>query len=468
MSIEFSTSLRPILLGIWVAVLTVGCGRVGFEIVAPDPMGCGDDCPEPGIYRSVGAANTQPLATGQSNGLLVVGTTAVFVNPMPEHVGVGDALQYDADDDGVVESLVFIHGRTTASVYIVATADGSTPPATASRDQDWSLYRAYISLADAVQGAPNPSIDLPFDAWSGSHDLVSLGQIWNLACYADGPDTSNTHVEGWSTSAVAYLRIFTPTSPFEVGVSQRHRGAWDPGLYHIDTRTSSSQEAIRITDATVRIDGLQLLVGSDPAAGSYPYGINLVDLTAGRSAHISNNIIRSTDFPGTTPFARAIKFDAIESRPILYAWNNVIYDFGGDGESRGIEITGVGSTAFIYNNTLANVFPAIYGNNDNDRLVVRNTVAIACGGGCVGGRGTFEGGNNRGSNMGGTGAPLPTDSITDYFRAADDFHLDPTAAGAVELVGGGSDLSADVDLAFDHDIDGSNRSGAWDIGADQR
>ena len=47
------------------------------------------------IYRSVGPWNTNPLAQGSDgggNGFTISGSVANFANPLPDTVGVGDAL----------------------------------------------------------------------------------------------------------------------------------------------------------------------------------------------------------------------------------------------------------------------------------------------------------------------------------------------------------------------------------------
>ena len=441
---------------------------------ADGPPSLPDAAPPPdpaAIYRSVGPASTAPLATGQGNALTVAGGVASFAGDLPPRVGVGDALQYDADDDGTLESLAFIHRRHSARRFTVAAADGGAPADTAAPDTDWDLHRAYTSLAAAGTGSTNPSIGIAFDTWSGANDLVTPGKRWHLACYADAVDREKVVIQGWASSASAYLRIYTPTAPWEVGVGQRHRGAWEATKYRLETPAQSNDLALNIRDVTVRVEGLQIHVASDGAPGDLPYAINLSSYSAGRTGHISHTLIRSTNLPGNPAFPRGIKLDAAQTGPRFYIWNNVIYDFGGGQEARGIELTGAGSTAYVYNNTIANVFPALYANDEaNDRFLVRNTVLIACGGSCLGYRSVYSGGNNRGQGVAdeGIGAPLSSDVITDYFAASDDFHLAPTGALVGELADQGIDLSADPDLAFRDDVDGAPRQAPWDIGADER
>ena len=55
------------------------------------------------IYRSVGPGAAQALVSGatDNNGLDISGSTAIF--DIPDPVGVGDAIQYGSDNDGVVD-----------------------------------------------------------------------------------------------------------------------------------------------------------------------------------------------------------------------------------------------------------------------------------------------------------------------------------------------------------------------------
>jgi len=50
------------------------------------------------IYPSVGLGNILALASGAGNDLVIAGVLATFSNPLPEFAGVGDVLQYDADE----------------------------------------------------------------------------------------------------------------------------------------------------------------------------------------------------------------------------------------------------------------------------------------------------------------------------------------------------------------------------------
>ena len=59
--------------------------------------------------------------------MTISGSTATFDEPLPNRIGVGDAIQYDDDGDGDIDSsdsIVFIHGRTSATEYTVQSLHG--------------------------------------------------------------------------------------------------------------------------------------------------------------------------------------------------------------------------------------------------------------------------------------------------------------------------------------------------------
>ena len=183
------------------------------------------------IYRSVGPSATSALTTGTANNLTISSSIATFASALDNNIGVGDALQYDSDNNGTIDSIAFIHGRTDSTHYTVKTVAGSNVADLTTADNNWSIFRAYISLANAETGTENTGINDTvenFDTWIGGKDISSTGsnEQWNIACYANGTtaDVTAVTIDGWTTDVDSYIKIYTPVLTSEVGVGQRHEG----------------------------------------------------------------------------------------------------------------------------------------------------------------------------------------------------------------------------------------------------
>jgi hypothetical protein len=66
-------------------------------------------------------------------------------------------------------------------------------------------------------------------------------------------------IDGWTTGAANYIRIYTPTIASEVGVSQRHNGTAGSG-FHLKpvANPGGSYSVLRIYDDYVRIEGVEI------------------------------------------------------------------------------------------------------------------------------------------------------------------------------------------------------------------
>ncbi len=426
--------------------------------VGPPP---GPSPPSNGIYRSVGPWNTVALASGSANGLSIAGTTATFAAGLPGNTGVGDVIQYDSDDDGSVDAVAFIHERTSATVYTVASASGAAPAPTSATDNDWSLFRAYTSLFDAERGTENSGIDAGlrnFDTWSGGRDLIADNKIWFIACYGDATDTTAVLIDGWTSASANYLKIFTPAYSNQVGTSQRHAGVWDGAKYVFAPPAAAN--AIQILDSFIRFEGLQILVPDDGD------GLHITwdTLPDGYEFHISHNI-----FTSATNRGRGVRIDEYFGE--VHIWNNIAYGFSvprSDGDSYCFSI--VNNTYFFYNNTMVNCQFGVRLGDGLNRNYFKNNIAVGCSpGNCFYLATTFTESqtiNNVSSDGSAPGVGSQT-FVTPVFvnPAGNDYHLDPTDTIAIDS---GVDLSADPKHAFSDDVDIQTRpAGAWDVGADQ-
>ena len=449
------------------------------------------------VYRSVGPSATTAIATGATYGNVeikpayVSGSTtniadyvATFWSDLPTNVGVGDALQYDDDDDGDIDasdSIVFITKRIDATHYSVRTASGTAPASTLAPDSDWSIFRSYTSLFNAEAGDENDSIDddlEAFESWSGGKNLQTGQEQWNIAAYANGTtaDTVATTIDGWTTTADSYIKVYTPTRSDEVGVSQRHSGIWDTTKYRLEITDNS---VINAYENYIHIDGLQ--IASIQPTGNERYGFYSRWTTSDdNDVRISNSIIKGHG--NDSYYQMGIRMD---SPSIGSIWNNIIYDIANDGDTNNISVSAY--TGNVYNNTIVDSYFG-FRSTSGSLLLKNNTCQNS--GACY--SGTFDASSDYNvSNISQADADNANVSFNGYKTVSfvdstnNDFHLAPGDTGARNF---GADLSNDPYIPFNTDIDSaclrkdnqsrvSNggddscytrpRGTSWDIGADE-
>lgn len=286
-------------------------------------------------------------------------------------------------------------------------------------------------------------------AWEAGEqaNLVTLDQIRQAECYSM-EDTTGVIVDGWTTDATRYLRIYTPAS-------ERHDGKWNTGKYRLKTTDALP---LWLAEGFIRVEGLQIEVNRTIAGTT-----NGVDVQSGGSAgeiRISASIVRSTGSVNN-----GIGMDiGVASGSVVKTWNNIIYDFTRSGYySASIKFNASGSTLYAYNNTL-------YGGYINLDAVAGTVIAknnIAQGSQSNDYNGTFTSSNYNisgdATSTGGANDKINTTvSFVDLTNR--DFHL---AASDTAAKDAGTDLSGDANLAFSDDIDSQTRTGTWDIGADE-
>ena len=339
----------------------------------------------------MGPSATGSLADGSaSNTMTISGTTATFSSPIPDNVGVGDAIQYDDDGDDdidALDSIIFIHGRTSDTVYTVATAAGGTPTAVTD-EQQWNIFRAYTSLSNAETGTENTGIDsdlVNFDTFTTGKDLTNTtgsNEQWNIACYANGTtaDTTAVDIDGWTTDSDNFIRIFTPYEKNQVGISQRHAGVWDTSKYHIQVTGT----VLRSREENTRVEGLQVYKndGND-TGGIYMYGA-----TGTADYRISDNIVRAGTLTNDIQGGIAI-YDA-GSGGTARIWNNIVYDVTmASGIIVGINLSDPNIDFYLYNNTLHNNRYGVYADTASS-LTLKNNIANSSGTGCYYTAGSFS------------------------------------------------------------------------------
>jgi len=396
-----------------------------------------------------------PIKPSGTNGLTISGSTATFDSGLPDNIGVGDVIQYDSDDNGSIDALAFIHGRTSSTVYTVKNKLGIEPTQTTVEDNDWEIYRAYNSLANWQALDENDTLDNSVEDFDTSRDIT--GFVMNVACYGDGADTTAVDITGWTTSSSNYIKIYTPYSLSEVGSSQRHDGTWDTGKYRLEVASNSS--AISDSANYIRIEGLQ--VSSTVNAGSDD--VIYFGVASAGEVWVSKCIIKGV-FSGTANNLAGISSYNASASLVVKVWDNILYDFI-FGTANVMTVYNNTATTYAYNNTLQNVYQGFY--RDGGTFVVKNNIVQDASN--AGYLGTFVSSDYNISNLT-NDAPSPSyrpnqaTTVTFADKDNDDFHLDSTDTFAKDQ---GTDLSDDLNLPFSDDIDTHYRGSSWDIGADE-
>jgi len=418
------------------------------------------------IYRSVQPVNTSAIATGAIGTLTIASSIATFSAALPDTVGVGCAIQYDDDGDGDIDandSICFIHGRTSSTVFTVANATGGTPTAVVA-DADWSIFHAYTAVFNWESGTENTGIDADlrnFD--TGNRNIDTNNEQWNVACYR-GRDVTEVTQSGWTTSSTDYIRIYTPSLTTEVGRTQRHAGVYTTAAFRWETGNAAyTVNNVSSGDKHIRYENLQIFVGGSATGGTIQGAIQLPG-AASVSLNITECIIKFVSGGGSSSTrCRAIVDNAASG--FVNIRNNIIYGFttastGNDGAYENND----NATSTLLNNT---VYDCVTGfrNAAGDNPLTTNCVFQA---GTDGWSGTFSASSNY--NVSNVAADAPgansTNSATVTFASAgSNFHL---GSGDTVCKDTGTDMSASFPSP-PNDVDNETRpiNTVWDRGADE-
>jgi len=316
------------------------------------------------VYYSVGTSRAVPtdLKAGAPTVTITAGV-ATFTVAQPNNVGVGDEVMYGG------ATLAYISGRISSTQYTVTNRLGAAPAnvvgATVNR-----IYRAFASLSLAVANSSNGT-------HLGTTVLTGAGNYQlNWPCYADGVMTlapsAEVAITGYTTGPSNYIRVYTPVSGNEVGVSQRHRGVWGTGFQLQGTNA----DTIQIEDEYVRVEGLTIQ-STVTAAGAW--GAIYSIPSAASDIRISHNIIRGVVTAGNPAYGIALGLTAAD---VSKVFNNVIFNVTNTGGAAyGIGITIDQGFAYVFNNTIYNCetgirkYPSAAGAEVRNNVAIHNTVA---------------------------------------------------------------------------------------------
>jgi hypothetical protein len=430
------------------------------------------------MYYSVGT-DTSALYTGNAS---ASAGTLTLASAAAAKIGVGDEIREGANR-------YYITGRNSTTEFTVqnSAANGGTPGNTSITfgSTAITIYRAFNMLTNAEAGAGDANHMATFDLTSGA------GFRLHLACYKDGVmNDGNITIDGYTTAAANYLRIFVPTNTSEVGASQRHTGRAGTGFVLRPSTSSPGEfyEVIDINDDYVRIEGIEI-DGVLVTNGQQVRGIRTNNLVTTSDIRIYKCLIHDlTSSTGTgNPEATGIKIESGSSR----ISNTIIYDMlntGSDGDAfaKGMRLGGGASTThYVYNNTVYNVkanngggiIAGIHGVSGTISIMNNYVGGTLCEASCSGSDSDFAGTfNTRDYNVSSDATATGTNSQTgkatygDYFISIqsgnEDLHLRDNSNALWGTYG--SDLDGDANLPITDDIDGGARDSSQpDVGADE-
>ncbi|MBU4334911.1 MAG: hypothetical protein KKD07_10760, partial [Candidatus Omnitrophica bacterium] len=308
------------------------------------------------------------------------------------------------------------------------------------------------------------------DTWYPTADGDDTTNVWTptdagdsviavAKCRSTGgtADTLGVTINGWTTSAANYIKIWTDPSE-----GYRHNGVWDDTKYQIYRNvTAARQPCLTISEGNVKIIGLQFRNSTT----AYDNDSGIVDITSSSNGPvwIANNIIRGNN--DNFWYDQGIVAD--NNTDNIYIYNNLIYDVGDDnGVQGGIRLnpSGMGVNCYVYNNTIVNSYAGIV--QQDGTVVAINNIVKGSGNtntyiGTFNGASDYNATNSTDTDDGGSNS-LQVANLT--FSGASDFHL----ASDSDAINAG--LGTTPKALFTDDIDGDERPGVdadWDIGADE-
>ncbi|MEJ5359477.1 MAG: C25 family cysteine peptidase [Desulfobacterales bacterium] len=381
------------------------------------------------VYYSIGTS-TADLKTGSPTISIVNGTATLSV-AQTGNIGVGDVITYNTS------SKVYIKSVTSQTTFGVTTATGDTPGNVSNAAVN-SIQRVFNNIATAVSSSSNAS-------YLNTSDLVSNNAALTWVLYNDGPFSvsSPINISGWTTGANNFL-TFTAAGSSQVasGVTQRHNGIAGAGVM-IEagsgvTLFSVAQRYTRIEWLEIDGNGLASTTGIHTSgSGSYALFRNLI------IHHVTDGIFtQSTSGNEEIRNCFVYKYaeDAIRvASPGVKVYNCSLYDSTGTGE--GVQVESSGSA------TVKNVIAM----DNSPDFFSAGTLSLSH---CMSSDASA-------GNYGGTGNLTNQSALYQFVSISGtiDLHL----KNGSNAINAGQDLSS----LFTDDIDGSTRSGGWDMGADE-
>lgn len=401
------------------------------------------------IYRSVGPQQTAAIAQGSPGHQVVVSEgRATFNQAVANRIGVGDVLHYDTGGIAGPDQIAFITERISGAVFAVQSQEGRTTLADDGGDTRWAVFRAYTSLADALQGSTNTAVPVAFDQWQAGRDLVAAKEVWHIALYADAEDQGEASTDGWNTTEQNYLHLFTPVGPDQVGVSQRHRGRWGEGYRRRDL--------IALNTSFVHLDGVA--VRREGSAFEIDPG------QRGAKIFLSNCYGHARE--NTQDAVFELKSAATAT---VWLWNNIAITEAAEEDAHGLNLQGELTLRARNNTVVVEDGDAFKNDTDGGRAHLQNNLLLVNGeGGAIGG--SLDTNTSNATNddkFGDSDGGLSKQDFSFISEEEFDFRLNVSDGGARNKGSAGWSIPSIAAGAWAVDIEGEARTAPWDIGADE-
>ncbi len=421
----------------------------------------------PGVrLRSVGVAAAS-LATSSVD---VAGDLATFSIDLPARVGIGDVVVIYL---GGNEAIGFVRERIDARTLRLVDAIGRPLIGRDAIGVSAAVFRAFVGMDDLNSLVENPALPAAVRDFDTSRNLVTSDVALVAACYDDGIDQATVRFDTWTTSEEHYLRLFTPVSKSEVGVSQRHAGVYGVG-YRLEA--GDPFPALEIDASHVRVEGLSF---GAAGSGSDKSALVVISSDDDIDVRISHNILRGNNAANTDGILH-LEADGPGAGGRFHNSNNIAYGANvGSSECMWHRNTNGANVAFfIYHNTVWDCPRGIEARDTAGKALAINNISLAIAGplGPVAffeynGPGEFHPSSSNNVSSDATAANIGQPALTGQTPAQtlrDVSSEDLRLSGTAPSIGFGIDLRLDPNLPVLDDIEGDLRPvGASDPGADQ-
>lgn len=286
--------------------------------------------------------------------------------------------------------------------------------------------------------------DLRAGTGSDEYFDIEIDGSWSSA------DTTAATTTGYTTDSTHYINIYTTATA-------RHNGRSAAASGGTNYRLVVAVTALTVTVSDLIVDGLEISSRGSAYADCRGIFANGDAITGG--CIIKNNVVH--DCYDTGYYAIGV---GIYMHRGGLVYNNIVYNCGAQGLSSGGDY---GANISFYNNTIYNYnlrngsYPGliVVGANNSTTNVKNNLVIAGANGGACFSIGSGTSSNNGGSDTSGDTDNLTTSEFVSVTGGSENLHL---ATGATSI-----DAGTSLSGVFTVDIDGTTRSGTWDIGADE-